>query len=78
MKKLITRYLVMQTVEHGDSAHLIQHPMSDSSWSRSAVFDECGYDTQEEACTAILERGEMYLDYIVITSVKVTKEYYDY
>jgi hypothetical protein len=74
MKVLVTNYLVMEKVDHGDSSYLLRHPKEFHSWRDSTTFDEYGYDTPEQAADAILKLGELYRDYVIITSIGVREE----
>jgi hypothetical protein len=38
------------------------------------MFDKYGYDTPEEAADAVLKLGELYRDYIIITSIGVRED----
>lgn len=72
MRILVTTYHVMEKAHHGDSSYLLKHPLDHASWGNSStLFDEYGYDTPEEAATAIFKLGESYHNYIIITSIGV-------
>jgi hypothetical protein len=76
MKILVTKYLVMEKVDHGDSSYLLRHPRERYfiGISNSTIFEEYGYDTQEEATDAVLKSGSLYSDYVIITSICVSEE----